>query len=438
MSLEQLKFETKDFFEQNENPNTYSTLKEINGNLYLKALIFKQSSRIVYRCALSFEDVRKLCIHTSVKPKDNKDVILNLKNIKNRYLELPHGKEITSYIKKNIESFILPNLTAVVSTPFIIRSTEDEEKYITTEVYNEIYTNNGCIFGYIKIPRETTFSICDGNHRTYSIHKLIKEGILSSDIEGLFIGIDFYLEVDKEKEKEIFVILNTTKSMDSSVISLLNQNNPISLAAKSLLGITENYRFAINVFYPENEHYIGVDLVNDNPSKSNNTLSFNMIKNLISIIALGQLNGDKKFDELYSSDVINYVNIMKKVSQFLNYIFDNCKPFNKINSSQSNVKSLRDDYISMSGAGLYTIAKLGHIGIKTPNINMEILAKAICELDWRKNLDGNPNPLFVGGILTSKGKISNNRTALSTTSDKIREILKLTDNDIKKLNNSYK
>ncbi|AIY81434.1 DNA-sulfur modification-associated family protein [Clostridium botulinum 202F] len=438
MNQKQLTFETKDFFEQKESQNTHSTLKEIDGDLYLKALIFKQSSRIVYRCALSFEDVKNLCIHTSVKPKDDKNVILNLKNIKNRYLELPHGKEITSYVKKNISTFILPNLTAVVPTPFTIRSIIEENKYITTEVYNELYADNGCIFGYIKIPSGTTFSICDGNHRTYSIHKIIDEGILTSDIDGLFIGIDFYLEVDKEKEKEIFVMLNTTKSMDSSVIALLNQNNPISLAAKSLLGITENYRYAINVFYPENNHYMGIDLVNDNPSKSNNTLSFNMLKNLISIITLGQLNGDKKFDELYSKDIINYVSLMKKISQFLNYIFDNCEPFNKIDSSQSNVKSLRDDYISMSGAGLYTIAKIGHIGVKNPNINMEILAKAICELDWRKNLDGNANPLFVGGILTSKGKISNNRTALSTTSDKIRGLLKLTDKDIEKLSKKSK
>ncbi|GAA0078911.1 hypothetical protein UT300005_32900 [Clostridium sp. CTA-5] len=433
MKSEQLQFETKDFFSKQENKVLYSSIISKNDYYYLKAMIFKQSSRIVYRSVLSFWDVEKLCKHTSIRPEDDKKVLLNLNNIKNRYLEPKHGKEIILYVKNNIEDFILPNLTTVVDATFPIVYNVEDEKQISTEIFSELKQNNGCIFAYIKIPKNTVFTISDGNHRTYAIHQLIKSEIIDTDIEGLYVGIDFYLEVDREKEKQLFVTLNTNKSIDSSVMSLLKENDMISNATKSLLGIMDNYNYLVTALYPENKNYIGVDLVNDNVSKSSNTISFNMIKNIISILSLDNVNGDKKFQELYYDNKLEYIKLMKKISAFLNYIFINCEPFNQINYNLSNVKELREEYISMTGAGLYTIAKIGHIGIQYDGIDMEKLAKALCKLEWKRINRGNVNQIFIGGILTSEGKISNNRTALNTTTEKIKKILKLTDKDINKI-----
>lgn len=433
MEYKQIHFETVDYFNKEQGKSPYSTLILKDDYYYIKVMIFRQSSRVVYRAVLSFWDVERMCKHTSIKPKDDKQVLLTLNNIKNRYLEPNHGKEIKQYIKNNIEDYILPNLTAVVDSTFPIVYSIDDNKTVTSEIFKELNKQKGCIFGFIKVPKDTVFTIADGNHRTYAIHELVNNGVIDTDIEGLYVGIDFYLEVDKQKEKQLFVTLNTNKSIDSSVMSLLKENDLISNTTKSLLGIMENYNYVVEAFYPENSNYIGVDLVNDNVSKTTNTISFNIIKNIVSILAVDSLNGDKKFNEMYLNNKLEYMKFMKKASNFLNYIFNNCEPFNKIKSDQSNVKELREKYISMTGAGLYVIARIGHIGIKYDGIDMEKLAEALCKLEWRRVINNKKNTLFTGGILTSEGKISNNRTALNTTNEEIKKILKLTDRDIEKI-----
>ena len=431
MEFTQISFETSDLFEKSDMNISYSTIVEKDEFYFIKAMIFRQSSRVVYRSVLSFWDVRNICKHTPVKPDDDKQILLNLNNIKNRYLEPRHGKEITLYIRDNIEDFILPNLTTVIDTPFSVVYNINDEKSISADIFEKLKQNNGCICAWIKIPKDTMFTISDGNHRTYSIHELVNKQMCDTEIEGLYIGIDFFLEVDKEKEKQLFVALNTNKSIDSSVMSLLNENDMISDATKSLLGVKENYRYMVKAFYMDSDNYIGVDLVNDNVSRCNNAISFNMIKNLISMLAVDSLNGDKKFEELYSNDKIAYIKFMKKISTFLDYIFENCEPFTKIDKDLSNIKQLREKYISLTGAGLYVIAKIGHMGIKYDDIQMEKLAEALCRLEWRRDINGNANELFMGGILTIQGKISNNRTAINTTTEKIKQILKVTDEDIK-------
>lgn len=430
------KYSTSNYFEKKDSIKPYSTILEDEDYYYIKAMVFRQSSRIVYRSVLSFWDVVNLCEHTKVRPKEDKDIILDLNNIKNRYLEPKHGEEITLYIKDNIDEFILPNVTTVINETLPIVYDIKEKNGINININRELKENNGCITAYLKLDKNIKFKIADGNHRTYALHKLVDKKIINGEVEGLYIGIDFYLETDKEKEKDIFVKLNTTKSIDSSVLALLNVKDLISYAVKSLLGVSDNYNYIVEHFYPQKEKYIGVDLVSDNIPKTNNTVSFNMIKNIISLLAFGTVNGDKKFEEKYKNDKLSYIKFMKKVSEFLNFIFNNCEPFNKINIEKENITELRKEYISMTGAGLYIIAQIGHVAIKFENIDIIKVAEAICEIDWRREvLDENnkliPNPIFAGGILSDNMKISNNRTAISTTTGKIKEILRLRDEDIK-------
>lgn len=430
------KYSTSNYFEKKDSIKPYTTILEDEDYYYIKAMVFRQSSRIVYRSVLSFWDVVNLCEHTQVRPKEDKDIILDLNNIKNRYLEPKHGEEIILYIKDNIDEFILPNVTTVINETLPIVYDIKEKNSINININRELKENNGCITAYLKLDKNIKFKIADGNHRTYALHKLVDKKIINGEVEGLYIGIDFYLETDKEKEKDIFVKLNTTKSIDSSVLALLNVKDLISYAVKSLLGVSDNYNYIVEHFYPQKEKYIGVDLVSDNIPKTNNTVSFNMIKNIISLLAFGTVNGDKKFEEKYKNDKLSYIKFMKKVSEFLNFIFNNCEPFNKINIEKENITELRKEYISMTGAGLYIIAQIGHVAIKFENIDILKVAEAICEIDWRREvLDENnkliPNPIFSGGILSHNMKISNNRTAISTTTGKIKEILRLRDEDIK-------
>lgn len=424
--MEQLSF-TKDYFLNTESRlGGYSNIIKKDGDLYLKTLIFRQSSRVVYRSVLSFWDVRDLCKHTDVRPPSDEQVSLDIEKVKNRYLEKAHGNEIKKYIKDNIKDFILPNLTTIINKPFDIFLDISDKNFISSEIFSEIEKNNGYIEGYIRL-NGNKFYISDGNHRTFSIHELVNNNEVTGIIDGLYIGIDFYLETDIYKEKDIFVTLNTNKSIDPSVLGLLKNNDILSNATKSLLGIKENYQYEVKALNRENRTYIGVDLVNDSVAKTNNTLSFNMIRNIISYIALNTENS-KKFNEVFKDkvDSIAYINLMKKISIYLNYIFKNCAPFNMINSDRSNVKYLRDEYVSMTGAGLYVIAKVGHIAIENDEIDIEKLAHALChKLDWRRENEHGVNSLFVGGILTAEGKIVNNRGALKSTTDNILSIFGL-------------
>lgn len=79
--MEQLSF-TKDYFLNTESRlGGYSNIIKKDGDLYLKTLIFRQSSRVVYRSVLSFWDVRDLCKHTDVRPPSDEQVSLDIENV---------------------------------------------------------------------------------------------------------------------------------------------------------------------------------------------------------------------------------------------------------------------------------------------------------------------------------------------------------------------
>lgn len=93
----------------------------------------------------------------------------------------------------------------------------------------------------------------------------------------------------------------------------------------------------------------------------------------------------------------------------------------------------------MTGAGIYIIAGIGHMAIKYECIDIIEVAKVLCTLDWKRevfdenNINKIANPLFVGGILSEEGKISNNRTAIRGTIERIKKEINLKDEDIKKI-----
>lgn len=430
MKGKQLKIDADDLICNNCIKESYSSLIEKPDGIYLKALIFRQSSRIVYRCVMSFWDIEKLCKHTPVKPEDDKEILLNIDNIKNRYLEVKHSKEIGDYIKNNIDDFILPNLTSIINVPFHVFLNLDDSRNISTEIFREVHKNKGSLLGYIKFKPNTVFNICDGNHRTYSIHQLVENGYINKDMDGLYIGVDFYLEVDKEKEKKVFVNLNTNKSIDSALLSLIKEEDCLTNACKSLLGVTDNFNYVVYKLHPENENYIGVDILN-NISKTNNVLSFNMIKNMVCILAFGTMNCIDKFNYTYDIKKSEYKKFMKKISGFLNYIFDNCKPFNEIKHDSYNLKQLKQQYISLNAAGLYLMASIGHVAIENPQIDIMKMAEVICNIDWRKNIGGELNKIFLSGILGSSGKLLSGINAINNSSNYLKSKLKILNENIK-------
>ncbi|MDH2452142.1 DNA sulfur modification protein DndB [Priestia megaterium] len=426
-----------------------TTVDEGNKGIKIKVQIYRQAKRIVYRTVLSFKDVATHLTHTTSKPEDHDALLANIENLTNRYLNPKKGKEIMKYIQENEDDFILPSITVMAKEEFaftpIFPSLEDIQKVYDSEIdlsslryriFDVLEKFNGVLFGEIFIPykiskalydKNVIFETGDGNHRTFAIHELVR--LTGDDNPGFYIGVDFYVEKSTEKIKEMFVDLNNQTSIDRSIYSFLKGKDPLSLATKELIGLT-NKTYMVNHFFGKDKNYIGFSPVDNVGANSKATVSFNMVKNIVSYIAFGVDTG-KGFEEKFPEGSSSYNKLLRETSSYLKIVFNNMPPFMQVKGDLNRIPDLRNKYISMSGAGLYVIAKIGYIA-REQNSDLEKVAMALCKLDWKREVSpNNLNPLFVGGILDTSGNVSNTRNALNATTVKIMKAL----NDSVKTNN---
>lgn len=421
-----------------------TTIDHKENGLKIKVQIYRQAKRVVYRTVMSFEDVEKHLTHTESKPKDHEKLLASIETLTNRYLDPKKGKDIMKYIRENEDDFILPSITVMAKEEFEftpISPSLDEIKKIYDEnidlsslsyrIFDVLDRFKGVLYGEILIPyhvskgvseEKVVFETGDGNHRTFAIHELIKA--MEDDNPGFYIGVDFYVEKDVEKVREMFVDLNNQTSIDRSIYSFLKGKDPLSLAAKELIGFN-NRTYLINHFYGKDKNYIGFSPVDNVGPNSKATVSFNMVKNIVSQIALGTDN-EKGFAEKYPAGSSSFNKLLRETSAYFKILFNKMAPFNLIEGDIEKIPELRKEYISMTGAGLYIMAKVGYMA-REQDLDLEKVANTLCKLDWRREISpGKPNPLFFGGILDSNGNISNTRNTLSANTMKIVETLNKT------------
>jgi hypothetical protein len=194
----------------------------------------------------------------------------------------------------------------------------------------------------------------------------------------------------------------------------------------------DNPNYFITEFISTSPDYIGFDAVNDAITRnSHSILSLNMVKNMLVRFAVGDSGTPKKFNTMVTScNKVEYDKLLKDFKLYMQAVFNNIEPFSLIKQQgTSSIPSLREEYISLTGAGLYIIATMGFLA-RSKNIDLEATAKRLAELDWKRERRDEynlrrVNPLFMTGILNNIGNISNTRNAIKATIDSIRAILDL-------------
>lgn len=399
----------------------------------LNAQVFLQGGRIVYRTTLSFSDVKMFLSHTKEKPSNHNEIIEDVNTLRNRYLQPSKAKELKAYILEQPYDFILPGVTVMVdkALPFksiipdfqelkhIFHENDEPDLYHTPEMVKEaIDRYKQPLFGQIIIPVKENGELAvdldtgDGNHRTKAIHDIVES--TEANKSSYYIGCDFYVEPNMEKRKEMFVDLNNGTPIERSIYNILKGNDPLSIATKQIAGIDSDSHVVqhLKINYAG---YIGFTPVGDIAARSKVTLSFNVLKNMISYIAVNRGNAGKRFQEKFPVDKANYETLLAFTSKYLRAIFNNVAPFSRIKGDLESIPELRAEYASLTAAGLYVIARVGHIGFVN-NLNPEKLAERLATLDWRREAS---KGVLIGGILSTNGRISNTHTAIDTSTARI-------------------
>lgn len=406
------------------------------------ANIYKQGDRVVYRTSLPFEKVAELIVPTEERNDIEEPILDKLDHIENRFLSKNHATGIKSYIMENPYNFILPSITLLTTKRFsiepIVPSWNELNQFcdenVTAIQLRDSLTSildkcGGTILASVQVPtkyfseienNQKTITIGDGNHRTKTIIELSKEKLI--DISSMHIGIDFYVEPNSEERKKVFVALNTSLSVEKSAKSFLMVEDVLSNATKDLIGF-KHTTFLVKQFNPrDKEKFIGVEPLDNVGARSKDSISFNILKNMICIIGVGSTSKDK-FAKMFPYRSDEYRKLLKNTQKYLEEVFDNVYPYKSVQGNLEKIPELRKHYLSLSGAGLYLFAHVAYES-QLKGYDLSKVAKILGNISWEREINGKANPLFLGGILNSTGNVSNTRSAIKPNVDTLMEVVK--------------
>jgi len=412
---------------------------DLAGKIHLPCMVSKQGSRIVYQLNLMFRQITNLFDHTEARPlaKNDSVEVIDIKALRNRYLRTDKVNDLANYIRNNLESYILPPISAVSEKPFSFRPYDQEkliEKYgeefdLVKHPYNidRLLEVVDLLHG-ILILRESDFNveILDGNHRVAAIQQL--SGTAGREFKNLRIGVQIFCEDDLSRQRQAFVDMNTSTPIDKTILTLFSNRDSLSLAAKETIG--DNPDYLIEEFnQSDKDHYIGFDAINDSISRNSSAvLSLNMVKNMLVKFCFGESGTPRKFTTSLDPKSLEYDKLLKDFSLFFKTVFRSLPPFNEIkHSGLKIIPNLREQYISLTGAGLYIIANIGYIA-RSKNKDLARTAIELGKLDWRREIstatgENVMNELFRSGILSENGNIASNRSAHNSTLEAVVKAL---------------
>lgn len=416
----------------------------MDNNITLKGLVYLQGDRIVYNLSMSFEMIAQYLEPTeSRNTVDDSDITVDdLSNLENRFRKQAHVQDIKEYILSNKHNFILPNLTLITEKTFEIKpispnweelnqicGEEISKVQLQDSIYSILEKVGTSICVEVTIPEKyfkksaigkSIITIGDGNHRAQACKELILDG--HDELAKMNMGISIFYEKSEIERKKIFVLLNSSLTVQPSVKSFLMIDDLLSNAVKDLIGF-ENNRFLIKQLNGNDcTKYIGFEPLDNVGPRSKNVLSFNILKNMVGYMNINSSN-HTLFHKKFGADPESYRKMLEESQKYLENVFDKVAPFKNVQGDLKSIPKLKEEYISLSGAGLYLIAQVAYES-KQKGYELNSVVELLSNIDWRKNVNGKPNAFFNGTILNDKGTISNTRTVLKAGVDKImKEII---------------
>lgn len=370
-----------------------------SASLTLPAIMYKSGKRVWYAFTIPYKTLGKL-VHTSAVKKKNQEIIKA--EIKNRFLDSKHKKEIEIYIKEEEEFTIPPiTLTSYEKLTFIPVS-YNEEKFDRMDE-EQLLDTYGSVMGMIIIPLDYEFECLDGNHRTAAIRELANSE--PHHIIGSSMLLNVVYESRPRKIRQDFVDVNkNAKQTTSSINTLFNTRDKL---AKTVADTIDKFEYLTET----------TELLASSISANSKELyTLNNIKNAIleldgydsqrvkSDKLSKKLKEDSKYEEILS----------KKVDIFFTKLSDNNYIKECINS-KDNIPKIRQEAVITSGAGLAVIARLAGVILNKFDSN-----HARYELDKLMNFDWSRSNAIIQGKLVMDSKIQGSREAMDSTTEAIK------------------
>ncbi|EIM05911.1 DNA sulfur modification protein DndB [Planococcus antarcticus DSM 14505] len=366
------------------------------------ALKYKSGNRIWYAITLSYRTLGKFVQTSSTKAK-NRDIIKS--EIRNRFLDPTHKKEIKNYITEETE-FTIPPVTLVSFEPLDFRPYTFGDE--TQEEQEARFDAVGSIAGVLVLPIDYEFECLDGNHRTAAIRELANEA--SPAVADSNILLNIVYEKRERKIRQDFVDVNkNAKQTSSSINTLFNTRDKVSGLVVDLVDELD---------------YLSdtTELLSTSVSKNSKDIyTINNIKN--AVIELAGFNSQSTKVERISKFLQNNEESSIKVKEKAILFFEEWKKnefVSKCLSDRDTTPHIRNLSLLTSGTGIIIASRAANTLLEKAMTSEEAsrFLKALFDIDWsRKNI------LFTGNVVGQDDKILNSRDAINTVTELILEKL---------------
>ena len=349
-------------------------------------VMFKQGSRYHLSGALPYQFVAKLLYSTSASKKEAS--VERVSQTGNRPEDKKHTDDIVEYIKNNWrEKYVLGSLTLNIRDPLTLFTARGFQMPVQ--------------LGYLLLPRTSTISITDGQHRHSAIRRVIDE-LPPEDAQPFSlqsIAVDVTNETELTQIHQDFADASKTKPLPPGLLAVYDTRNPANRVVVEL-----EQRCALLKGR--------VDAASKTLSKKSPMLfTANQIRQFVKVFLTGSWQmGTAQFDksafELIGHDEAVFQEELDRAVAFLNVLTEHIPVWKEISMlkpgiAAGKVADLRaKGYLCLSAAGLVILAQIGHELFKNDVPDWRDYAKRLAELDWSK--DG---PLWVGNVISADKKI---------------------------------
>ncbi len=286
--------------------------------------------------------------------------------------------EITKYIIKNKDSYILSALTVAINSEVEFETFGDSQ-------------HKGML-GLIHIPLDAQFLLNDGQHRRAGITEALKE---NPKLGEETISVVFFQDLGLKNSQQMFIDLSKQASKQSKSIRILNDHTD-----KDAL-ITKNIILELDFFRKLTE-------------MEKTTLS----KRSKKLFTLSAIHGSiqnlfKGFNDIADEKKIEIGKV------FWTEIYNQFEDWQKVFNSEILASIIRTDSLHSHGIILSALGRLGNSIINFENDNWKSIIANLKDIDWSKK-----NKNWIGRALIN-GRASKSDISIALTTNYIKQELNI-------------